>query len=119
MAFTLCGSCGFELDGVLCAELCRPQAELEKARLSCPACSGRLFLTTEIGIEVLNCASCGALVADHLYVGQSHTLVSPQWDGAGEACDARYFDITALGQNGVVRRHGWFNPGTRKVVQTG
>jgi hypothetical protein len=31
----------------------------------------------------------------------------------------RYYDFTTLSSQGIGRRHGWYNPATKLIVQTG
>ena len=85
--------------------------------MKCPACSGN-------GInkgKVSECKRCGGIFADAIYLGDSYDFVLPYWDDpdACRAGDQRYFDFVCLGSGGVDRRHGWFNPATKRIVQVG
>jgi hypothetical protein len=65
---------------------------------------------------------CGALYTTRaIYRGDSYQAVLPGWDGVG-ACatgEERYFDLEVLGSDGLARRHGWYNPTTKRITQTG
>ena len=87
----------------------------------CPACDSTSSKphTTD---GVVTCAQCGALYTTRpIYKGVSTKLVLPSMDAIG-ACapeDQRYFDLMSLGGDGLERRHGWYNPATRRITQTG
>ena len=84
----------------------------------CPACDGKRRNATSHP-TVFECRRCGALYGD-CYLGDSHALVRPVLTGAAippERC--RYFDLTVLGSEGLGRRHGWYDPETRLMVQVG
>ena len=85
---------------------------------SCPACNGKRRKPTD-STGVFECRRCGALYGD-CYKGDSYALVRPHMttqDVPPERC--RYFDFTVLGSDGISRRHGWFDPETRLIVQIG
>jgi len=89
---------------------------------SCPACS-HVRGNKADAKGVYTCKSCGGIFhnSGYLYLGDSYTYVLPQWDAEG-ACrieDQRYFDLTVLGSKGIERRHGWFNPATKRITQVG
>jgi len=68
---------------------------------------------------VFECRRCGAIYGD-CYKGESYAIVLPYMAEAEvppERC--RYYDLTVLGSDGVSRRHGWFDPDTRRIVQIG
>lgn len=88
----------------------------------CPACN-RVKGNKADAKGVFTCSACGALFHNEglLYLGDSYSYVLPSWDADG-ACpvDAqRYFDLTVLGSKGLDRRHGWFNPATKRITQVG
>jgi hypothetical protein len=89
--------------------------------MQCPACSSTKSKPHTQG-GVVTCAQCGALYTTRaIYKGDSLALVLAIWDEAG-ACapgDERYFDLEVLGSQGLARRHGWFNPVTRRITQVG
>lgn len=72
---------------------------------------------------VYTCARCAGIFHNQglLYLGDSYNYVLPHWDenGACKVEDQRYYDLTVLGSQGVVRRHGWFNPATKRITQVG
>jgi len=87
---------------------------------ACGCCGHERGFPVEGHADVRTCERCGGLNG-RCYLGQSYTLVLPQWD-APDACDPadqQYFDLECLGSGGITRRHGWFNPATRKITQVG
>lgn len=86
--------------------------------MECPACSGKRHASHQVpGVYV--CKRCGA-IHGQTYLGQSYSIVLPYWDDADpQTRKTVYFDLTCLGSKGVERRHGWFNPDTRKIIQVG
>ena len=88
---------------------------------NCPACSSTDSKPHTVAGTV-TCAKCGALFTTRaIYKGDSYQVVLPSMDAIG-ACapeDQRYFDLETLGSEGYVRRHGWFNPVTRRITQVG
>lgn len=84
----------------------------------CPACSSSRGHLVAGFVTVYTCAACGALHGT-CYLGESYGLVSPTWETeAYTEAEPRYFDFTTLGSE-VGRRHGWYVPRTRRIVQTG
>lgn len=53
-----------------------------------------------------------------MYLGESYEIVLPQWDSEKSPVEIPY-DLVVLGSNGIERRHGWFNPATKRITQTG
>lgn len=90
--------------------------------MGCPACDGKLSKTHGEAQGVRVCARCEAVYTTRaIYLGESYQLVVPLFDAPG-ACEPgaeRYFDFETLGSEGLGRRHGWFNPVTRRIVQVG
>jgi len=92
--------------------------------MNCPCCSGKRHAPhTTIGVYV--CEDCGA-IHGQCYLGDSFAIVLPYWDDADPATREQvYFDLDCLGarkrkgSKGIERRHGWFNPATRKIIQVG
>ena len=88
----------------------------------CPACDSTNSKAHEVVDDVVTCAECGALYTTRvIYKGISSALVLPLFDAPG-ACapgDERYFDLMSLGGDGLARRHGWYNPATRRISQVG
>ncbi len=85
---------------------------------SCPACSSRSREATE-HVRIFRCGRCGGIYGD-CYLGDSYGIVSPYmtWEDVPPE-QTRYFDFTCVGSRGVTRRHGWYDPETRLVVQAG
>ena len=68
-----------------------------------------------------HCKRCAAIFGQ-MYLGDSYTLVLPfmvEDAGVIPPEHTRYFDFDCLGRKGVVRRHGWFDVLSRRVVQVG
>ncbi len=84
--------------------------------MECPACSSKKSTTLHSGVE--ECSACGA-VYGRCYLGTSYEFVLPYWDDAPNCPEQKYFDFECLGSEGLTRRHGWFNPETKKITQTG
>jgi len=87
--------------------------------MQCPCC-GRKRGIKSIGTGfVLECPKCKALFSNTIYLGDSYKYVLLYWDTEDHPKTIRYFDFRCLSSKGIVRRHGWFNPKTRRIVQTG
>jgi hypothetical protein len=92
----------------------------------CPCCSharGREYVNKEgrqiPGVYV--CAKCDG-IHGQTYLGESYDIVSPFMATAisPEAeGNSTYYDLTCLGSKGMTRRHGWFDPATKLILQTG
>lgn len=68
---------------------------------------------------IFECNHCGA-IQGQCYKGQSYQVVLPFFSTeAIDSADWKYFDIKCLGSDGISRRHGWFNPNDRKLIQAG
>ena len=97
--------------------------------MKCPACNhtkNRDYRPEKFHGEVRECAGCGAIFTRDsaaIYLGESYLIVSPWFadEKDMEAADkrARYFDLTCLGSQGMTRRHGWFDPETKRITQVG
>ncbi len=83
----------------------------------CRSCSnGRR--NKKIGAGVYQCGKCGALYGT-CYLGDSYEYVLPHFSREEVPADrTRHFDFTTIGST-VGRRHGWFDPVTRLITQTG
>ncbi len=93
--------------------------EKKKTR-KCPACNGSLKASRVENVDVDRCRKCGGLTSESMYLGDSYTLVLPYFhEGSYREDEVRYFDFTTLGSEGVSRRHGWYVPRTRRIVQVG
>lgn len=84
----------------------------------CPLCE-RLRQhdrTTVAGVQ--RCRSC-LTIHGQCYLGDSHTLVLPRMSSRQDMEGAVHYDLMTLGSGGVVRRHGWFDPQTKLILQVG
>lgn len=86
--------------------------------VACPACNHLRAKPTDHP-TIYECAKCSALHGS-CYLGDSYYFVLPFWAvDPLERTNPRYFDLQCLGSEGVTRRHGWFDPETKRIVQTG
>ena len=83
---------------------------------SCPACGSKLSRSTDQGLQIYECVKCGAIYGN-CYLGDSYGIVKPFFGEDGDR--SVYFDLTCLGSEGITRRHGWYNPETLLITQTG
>jgi len=89
-------------------------------RTECPGCSEPVSTGTKLGAGVVECAGCGGVISTYaIWLGDTYKYVSNDWDPKGSFDGARYYDFSYLGSKGLGRRHGWFNPATKGIVQTG
>jgi len=88
--------------------------------MKCPGCNGALLEKGPISGTCF-CAACGGLVTTRpIYKGESYGLVKPFFTKDPTADErAIYFDLETLGSDGLGRRHGWFCPETKLLVQVG
>lgn len=91
----------------------------------CPACRHALSMDAvarpfQKVAGVFECDQCAAIFGKVL-PGAGVYLVHEKWlADANEDTETRYFDLTTVSDGEVVsRRHGWYNPATRRIVQTG
>ena len=85
----------------------------------CPACSHKLATKVEGFTTMHQCAKCEAIYGS-CYLGDSYTLVLPWMVEKEPPADIiRYYDLECLGSNGITRRHGWYDPATKRIVQVG
>jgi len=86
----------------------------------CPGCSEPVETGTRLGPGVIECAGCGGTITTRpIWLGETFRYVSNSWDPEGSFEGARYYDLTYLGSKGLGRRHGWYQPKTKGIVQTG
>ena len=91
-----------------------------KSARKCIACDGRLKEVRIENVTIDRCQSCDGMQSNGIYLGESYTLVLPYFEiGSYNEDEPRYFDFTALGSDGVGRRHGWYLPRTRRIAQIG
>lgn len=75
--------------------------------------------------RVVQCRKCQAVYTvdgGSVYLGESYKIVLPYFErdpSAQSMDDCIYYDLTCLGSAGISRRHGWYNPTTKRVVQVG
>jgi hypothetical protein len=93
--------------------------------MNCPACNNKRgnkrYDETKFSLyDVYRCKKCGAVFGS-CYLGDSYSIVRPQWHPAPDVdpSETFYFDIEALGSQGVQRRHGWAHIATKLIVQVG
>lgn len=86
--------------------------------MTCPACSSTKNENFGSYVNVRVCRACGA-VHGRCYLGQSYSIVLPYWDDSVGETEEVYFDLDCLGSKGMTRRHGWYNPVTKRITQTG
>ena len=85
---------------------------------SCPCCSCTKGYETKYA-QVYVCAECGGLHGT-CYLGQSYEMVLPRMSSKESMDGAQYFDFTTLGAGGKIdRRHGWYDPETKLILQVG
>lgn len=85
--------------------------------VSCPGCSSEKFTPEGKGAK---CSGCGGFVAEHIYQGDSYAMVSwAMHSDPNSVTEPRYFDISGVGSDGPYRRHGWYDPATKRIVQAG
>ncbi len=87
--------------------------------MKCELCGRQTKQVAQDTVGVYRCGHCGALYG-RCYLGDSYALVRPWLTSQTVPNDAiRYFDFTCVGSQGVTRRHGWFDPATKMMVQEG
>ena len=90
--------------------------------MKCPACKRqRGIQEVTPGAWVYQCPRCQAIFGKHLYMGDSYQYVLPYWAKDDVPAEKlRYYDFTCLASgNKIVRRHGWYDPETKLIHQTG
>lgn len=92
---------------------------------TCPCCPAKqTYSTTVEGFHgsVVRCRKCNAIytvAGSSIYKGESYGIVRPQMSNRPDMEGAVYYDFTVLGSDGVSRRHGWYDPRTKLILQTG
>lgn len=85
----------------------------------CPQCDGASYSILKGDIK--KCSHCEAVYGVATSFAESHQFVLPQF-ASGEVPheQTRYYDMMILLPNGQCeRRHGWFDPATRRITQVG
>lgn len=87
---------------------------------NCPACSAPENIAS-VFPNVVICQGCGGFYTTKpISRVESYFIVKPHFTDDASADDRQiYFDFDVLGSDGPSRRHGWFDPKTRLVTQTG
>ena len=94
---------------------------------TCPNCNKKLSqkaLNTPYTVDnrfihgVYQCPKCTAVFGT-CYKGESYSIVKPWMSDRTDMNNAQYYDLTILGSDGITRRHGWFDPNTRLILQVG
>ena len=89
--------------------------------MACPACNSTKNrpYRPERFTQIYECRTCGAIHGT-CYLGESYEIVRPYMTDKDVPPEkTRYFDFITLGSKGMDRRHGWYDPETRLVVQIG
>ncbi len=81
----------------------------------CPGCGGRPGKATAVP-SVRHCQGCGGIFGS-CTAAEGLQLVRSEWAQGEAAQRAVSFDLTITDGGG--RRHGWFDPVTRRITQTG
>lgn len=84
--------------------------------MTCTGCGGKRF--ENVDSMVKRCRRCGGLTGS-MYLGDSYKYVLPYFDSNPTMDGAVYFDFDCVGSEGEVRRHGWYRPETKRLVQVG
>jgi len=85
---------------------------------NCPACGNTRKKEVSIEDIVYECTRCGCIYGK-LTLGQSYKYVSGLAKGKINKANIKPFDLICLSSKGIIRRHGWYDPNTKKVVQVG
>jgi hypothetical protein len=95
-----------------------PRGRKGATPMKCPACDSQ-NLSEIKPCAVYTCQNCNAIFGQ-VYLGESYEYVKPVLaDVEPPAEDLRYFDFDCVGSSGMTRRHGWYDPATKKIVQIG
>jgi Zn-finger nucleic acid-binding protein len=90
---------------------------------TCPGCSGTLRPVVEATVACYRCNRCSGVIAFNLTEYEAFQVVRAGWAPNPNMIrpeDQYYFDITYRTASGKQeRRHGWFDPLTRLILQTG
>ena len=87
--------------------------------MTCPACNRKRGIKEIEWNLIYECPKCGAVFGT-CYLGDSYKYVLPFFvDQEPDPETVRYFDFTCVGAEGITRRHGWFDPATKRIVQVG
>ena len=71
-----------------------------------------------IGNQIYQCGKCGAIYGD-CWLGDSYNYVLPYFSKEEIPPERwRYYDFTVVGSL-IERRHGWYDPETKLIMQTG
>ena len=106
--------------GVLMEQAAFTEAE-EGREMACPSCNGlRNKPRADLGVQIWECRGCGSIHGT-CYLGDSYAIVKDEWAPNDPVVEARAipYDLITLGNEGMRRRHGWFDPVTRCITQTG
>jgi hypothetical protein len=86
--------------------------------MECLLCGSKKKHETIVG-SAYRCKKCGAVFGS-CYKGDSYSIVKPYFAEEHVPVESlRYYDLEVVGSNGVERRHGWFDPATKLIHQTG
>jgi len=95
----------------------------------CPACGDKrapkhsAFVPERLTDSARECRACGCVFTTEgraLYKGDSYAIVGATMTSCPEATARQVaYDLTVLGSDGVTRRHGFFDPRTKRITQVG
>jgi len=87
--------------------------------MPCPQCSSNSVKPAPEKTTLYVCNACNAIFGE-CYLGDSYAIVLPFFvEKNVPAEQTRYFDFMCLGSEGLMRRHGWYDPQSRRLVQSG
>jgi hypothetical protein len=89
---------------------------------ACPSCGSKRHRRNLPGLPagVRVCTKCDAIFG-RCYLGDSYGIVLPLWakEGSYDPEGVRYYDFLTTGSAGQERRHGWYDPASKRITQTG
>jgi hypothetical protein len=83
---------------------------------NCPACGKTRKVIISMKDSIYECKSCGCLYGNPI-LGQSYKYVKSSMTATWT--EEKPFDLLCLGSQGVVRRHGWYDPKSKRITQVG
>ena len=86
----------------------------------CPGCNTVTAIGKADRNGVQTCRVCGGIFSTSpIYLGESYGYVLPRFSIRTDMDGAKYYDFTCVGSKGIERRHGWFDPNTKLILQVG
>lgn len=100
-----------------------------QAAVGCPACGDKrapkhsALVPERLADRARECRACGCIHTPEgraIYKGDSYQIVGATMTSCPEATARQVaYDLTVLGSGGVERRHGFFDPRTKRITQVG